>query len=163
MKYILGLFFLVSFSMQVYAGKTRVVENFDYDWLFKRYGLQADGTRIEEPESVQNVSFDDSCWKRLDLPHDWAIEGPFRADLEGFTGKLPWRGIGWYRKYFKVGKKDKGRRFYFDFDGAMAHAGGWLNGKKVGAHPFGYTSFRVDFAPYLFFGGENFVAVRLNI
>lgn len=162
MKYILGLFFLVSFSMQVYAGKTRVVENFDYDWLFKRYGLQADGTRIEEPESVQNVSFDDSCWKRLDLPHDWAIEGPFRADLEGFTGKLPWRGIGWYRKYFKVGKKDKGRRFYLDFDGAMAHAEVWLNGKKVGAHPYGYTSFRVDLTPYLFFGGENVVAVRLN-
>lgn len=162
MKYILGLFFLVSFSMQVYAGKTRVVENFDYDWLFKRYGLQADGTRIEEPEAVQNVSFDDSCWKRLDLPHDWAIEGPFRADLEGFTGKLPWRGIGWYRKYFKVGKKDKGRRFYLDFDGAMAHAEVWLNGKKVGAHPYGYTSFRVDLTPYLFFGGENVVAVRLN-
>lgn len=162
MKYILGLFFLVSFSMQVYAGKTRVVENFDYDWLFKRYGLQADGTRIEEPESVQNVSFDDSCWKRLDLPHDWAIEGPFRADLEGFTGKLPWRGIGWYRKYFKVGKKDKGRRFYLDFDGAMAHAEVWLNGKKVGARPYGYTSFRVDLTPYLFFGGENVVAVRLN-
>ena len=162
MKYILGLFFLVSFSMQVYAGKTRVVENFDYDWLFKRYGLQADCTRIEEPEAVQNVSFDDSCWKRLDLPHDWAIEGPFRADLEGFTGKLPWRGIGWYRKYFKVGKKDKGRRFYLDFDGAMAHAEVWLNGKKVGAHPYGYTSFRVDLTPYLFFGGENVVAVRLN-
>ena len=162
MKYILGLFFLVSFSMQVYAGKTRVVENFDYDWLFKRYGLQADGTRIEEPEAVQNVSFDDSCWKRLDLPHDWAIEGPFRADLEGFTGKLPWRGIGWYRKYFKVGKKDKGRRFYLDFDGAMAHAEVWLNGKKVGAHPYGYTAFRVDLTPYLFFGGENVVAVRLN-
>ena len=162
MKYILGLFFLVSFSMQVYAGKTRVVENFDYDWLFKRYGLQADGTRIEEPEAVQNVSFDDSCWKRLDLPHDWAIEGPFRADLEGFTGKLPWRGIGWYRKYFKVGKKYKGRRFYLDFDGAMAHAEVWLNGKKVGAHPYGYTSFRVDLTPYLFFGGENVVAVRLN-
>ena len=162
MKYILGLFFFFFFSMQVYAGKTRVVENFDYDWLFKRYGLQADGTRIEEPEAVQNVSFDDSCWKRLDLPHDWAIEGPFRADLEGFTGKLPWRGIGWYRKYFKVGKKDKGRRFYLDFDGAMAHAEVWLNGKKVGAHPYGYTSFRVDLTPYLFFGGENVVAVRLN-
>lgn len=140
----------------------RVIENFDYNWLFGRYGLQADGSKIEEPAAVQDVSFNDSCWKQLDLPHDWAVEGPFRTDLEGFTGKLPWRGIGWYRKHFKVDKTDIGKRFYLDFDGAMAHAEVWLNGKKVGGHPYGYTSFRVDLTPQLSFEGENVVAVRLN-
>lgn len=140
----------------------RNIENFDFDWRFARYGLQADGSCIDEPLDVQDISFDDSKWKRLDLPHDWAIEGPFRIDLEGFTGKLPWRGIGWYRKSFQVSKEDKGKQFYLDFDGAMAHAEVWLNGEKVGGYPYGYTSFRVDLTPSLSYGKENVVAVRLN-
>lgn len=160
-KYIVNLL-LLAFSIHLGAENVRVIENFDYNWLFGRYGLQADGSKIEEPAAVQNVSFNDSCWKQLDLPHDWAVEGPFRTDLEGFTGKLPWRGIGWYRKHFKVDKTDIGKRFYLDFDGAMAHAEVWLNGKKVGGHPYGYTSFRVDLTPQLSFEGENVVAVRLN-
>ena len=160
-KYIVNLLLLV-FSIHLGAENVRVIENFDYDWLFGRYGLQADGSRIEEPLAVQDVSFDDSCWRQLDLPHDWAVEGPFRTDLEGFTGKLPWSGIGWYRKHFKVDKADRGKRFYLDFDGAMAHAEVWLNGKKVGGHPYGYASFRVDLTPQLSFEGENVVAVRLN-
>lgn len=160
-KYIVNLL-LLAFSIHLGAENVRVIENFDYNWLFGRYGLQADGSKIEEPAAVQDVSFNDSCWKQLDLPHDWAVEGPFRTDLEGFTGKLPWRGIGWYRKHFKIDKTDIGKRFYLDFDGAMAHAEVWLNGKKVGGHPYGYTSFRVDLTPQLSFEGENVVAVRLN-
>lgn len=160
-KYIVNLL-LLALSIHLGAENVRVIENFDYNWLFGRYGLQADGSKIEEPAAVQDVSFNDSCWKQLDLPHDWAVEGPFRTDLEGFTGKLPWRGIGWYRKHFKVDKTDIGKRFYLDFDGAMAHAEVWLNGKKVGGHPYGYTSFRVDLTPQLSFEGENVVAVRLN-
>lgn len=160
-KYIVNLL-LLAFSIHLGAENVRVIENFDYNWLFGRYGLQADGSKIEEPAAVQDVSFNDSCWKQLDLPHDWAVEGPFRTDLEGFTGKLPWRGIGWYRKHFKVDKTDIGKRFYLDFDGAMAHAEVWLNGKKVGGHPYGDTSFRVDLTPQLSFEGENVVAVRLN-
>ena len=160
-RYILGLV-SVLFALNNWASPLRTIENFDFDWLFARYGLQPDGSRVEEPASVEQVMFDDWDWKRLDLPHDWAIEGPVRPDLEGFTGKLPWRGIGWYRKHFKVDKKDKDRRFYLDFDGAMAHAEDWLNGKKVGGHPYGYTSFRVDLTPEIVYGGENVIAVRLN-
>lgn len=160
-RYILGLV-SVLFALNNWASPLRTIENFDFDWLFARYGLQPDGSRVEEPASVEQVMFDDWDWKQLDLPHDWAIEGPFRPDLEGFTGKLPWRGIGWYRKHFKVDKKDKDRRFYLDFDGAMAHAEVWLNGKKVGGHPYGYTSFRVDLTPEIVYGGENVIAVRLN-
>ena len=118
-KYIVNLL-LLAFSIHLGVENVRVIENFDYDWLFGRYGLQADGSRIEVPLAVEDVSFEDSCWRQLDLPHDWAVEGPFRTDLEGFTGKLPWRGIGWYRKHFKVNKADTGKRFYLDFDGAIA-------------------------------------------
>ena len=153
---------LLIFAVKVGASTGRSIYNFDFDWLFSRYGLQADGTRLEEPVAAESILFDDRNWKQLDLPHDWAIEGPFRPDLEGFTGKLPWRGIGWYRKHFKVEKKDEGKRLYLDFDGAMAHAEVWLNGKKVGGHPYGYTSFRVDLTPAVVYGSENVVAVRLN-
>lgn len=140
----------------------RAVENFDYDWQFARYGLQADGTRVDEPASPESPSLDDRQWRTLDLPHDWGVEGPFRTDLEGFTGKLPWKGIGWYRKHFHVPAKYKGQQLYLDFDGAMANAEVWLNGHKVGARPYGYISFRVNLTPYVRWGEENVVAVRLD-
>lgn len=136
--------------------------SFNRGWLFARYGLQADGSRIPEPSGLEQSAFDDSGWRQLDLPHDWGIEGPFRNDLEGFTGKLPWKGIGWYRKHFNIRAKDKGKCYYLDFDGAMANAEVWLNGEKVGARPYGYISFRVDLTPYVRWGEENVVAVRLN-
>ncbi len=146
----------------IFAQGHREACNFDRDWLFARYGLQADGSRIPEPESPEMSAFDDSNWRKLNLPHDWGIEGPFRIELEGFTGKLPWRGIGWYRKHFLIPAEEKGKRFYLDFDGAMANAEIWLNGEKVGERPYGYISFRVDLTPHIRYGEENVVAVRLN-
>lgn len=143
----------------------RVESNFDRNWLFARYGLQADGSRIPEPgpaNSPEQPTFTDTTWRQLDLPHDWGIEGAFRIDLEGFTGKLPWRGIGWYRKHFEVSAKDKNMRFYLDIDGAMSNAEVWLNGKKVGGRPYGYSSFRVDLTSNIFFDQENIVAIRLD-
>lgn len=60
--------------------------------------------------------FDDSGWRQLDLPHDWGIEGPFKQEYPGGTGKLPWWGVGWYRKHFNVPASDRGRRLYLDVD-----------------------------------------------
>lgn len=136
--------------------------DFNANWQFARYGLQADGSRKDEPAAVETPGFNDKEWRTLDLPHDWAIEGPFRQELDGYTGKLPWRGIGWYRKHFTVSDKDKDNCFYLDFDGAMANAEVWLNGEKVGGWPYGYTSFRVNLTPFLQYNKENIVAVRLN-
>ncbi len=132
-------------------------ESFNDDWRFARFGLQADGSRQPEP-SV----FDDSEWRTLDLPHDWGIEGPFRLELPGMTGKLPWRGIGWYHKRFTLPATDAGKRVSVDFDGAMAHAKIWCNGHYVGTWPYGYSSFRMDLTPFLKFGEENLLAVRLD-
>lgn len=156
------LFIFLLAAMHAFSQSHHNEANFDHNWLFARYGLQADGSRIAEPESPEQFSFDDSAWRKLNLPHDWGIEGPFRADLEGSTAKLPWRGIGWYRKHFHIQAKEKGKQFYLDFDGAMANAEIWLNGKKVGERPYGYISFRVDLTPYIRPGEENRIAVRLN-
>lgn len=72
----------------------------DAAWKFARFGDMPDGSQLSEPSTgtPSSVHFDDSHWRTLDLPHDWGIEGPFRADLSNGTGKLPWHGIGWYRK-----------------------------------------------------------------
>jgi beta-galactosidase len=108
------------------------------------------------------IEFDDSMWRTLDLPHDWGVEGPFRDDLPGDTGKLPWKGIGWYRKRFNVAASDQGKRLFIDFDGAMADARVWLNGQYVGTWPFGYQPFRLELTPFVKFGAENVLAVRLD-
>jgi beta-galactosidase len=129
----------------------------------------AESKRLARPEgsigndvSYTNAGFNDSQWRKLDLPHDWGIESPFVQSLKGGTGKLPWAGIGWYRKHFRVVAADKGKQFYLDFDGAMAYPAVWLNGKFVGGWAYGYQSFRVDITPYLQFGKENVLAVRLE-
>jgi beta-galactosidase len=106
--------------------------------------------------------FDDSGWRSLNLPHDWGIEGPFDQKFPGETGKLPWWGVGWYRKSFDVPAADKGKRLYLDVDGAMSHAAVWLNGKLVGGWPYGYSSWRVDLTPHLKPGEKNVLALRLD-
>lgn len=163
----IGCFMLLSFQTTFAQSTfTRLgnagATSFDEGWLFKRYGLQPDGTRLKEPQGTEASGFSDKDWQQVTLPHDWAITGPFRIDLAGETGKLPWKGIGWYRKYFKIAAADAGKKVFIDFDGAMAYAEIWLNGKYVGTWPYGYTSFRMDLSPYLLYGKQNVLAVKLN-
>ena len=106
--------------------------------------------------------FDDRDWRRVELPHDWGVEGPFKQEYPGETGKLSWWGVGWYRKHFTVPRADRGKRFLLEIDGAMAYALVWLNGRFVGGWPYGYASFALDLTPYIEPGGENVVAIRLD-
>lgn len=108
------------------------------------------------------AGFNDSAWRKLNLPHDWGIEGPFEQALPGDTGKLPWAGVGWYRKHFTTQPAQTGQRLYLDIDGAMAYSAVWLNGQFVGGWPYGYTSFRLDLTPYVKWGAENLIAIRLD-
>lgn len=145
----------------VRSGQVDVV-SLNEGWTFARYGLQADGTLREEPEGMYATGWDDSSWRKLDVPHDFAIEGPFRMDLSGNTGRLPYQGIGWYRKSFVLDSTDADKRIYVDFDGVMAYAQVWLNGQYVGGWPYGYNSFRLDLTPYVRTDGENLLAVRTD-
>jgi beta-galactosidase len=112
--------------------------------------------------SYTRNGFDDSGWRSLSLPHDWGIEGPFEQTYPGNTGKLPWWGVGWYRKHFWVAATDTGSQIYLDVDGAMSYAMVWLNGHFVGGWPYGYSSWRMDLTPYIRFGAENVIAIRLD-
>jgi beta-galactosidase len=106
--------------------------------------------------------FDDSSWRKLSLPHDWGIEGPFKQEYPGDTGKLPWWGMAWYRKTFDVPASQEGTQYYLEMDGAMAYAAVWLNGRFVGGWPYGYSSWRVDLTPFIKSGDKNVVAIRLD-
>ncbi len=130
----------------------RKIVNFNSDWKFAKRNHQG----AETPD------YDDSQWQAVRLPHDWAISGPFHPKEDGYAGKLPWRGVGWYRKTFTLDKADKGRRVYFDFDGVMAFPKVYVNGKLAGEWDYGYMSFRVDATDYIKFGRKNVIAVRVD-
>jgi beta-galactosidase len=128
-------------------------ESFNDGWRF----FKGDAAGAENP------SFDDSQWKDVRLPHDWAIAGPFDSNLNPQTGGLPVSGTGWYRKSFTLPESAKGRYFRIEFDGAMSNAVVWLNGHELGGRPYGYSSFSFDLTPYLDFGAKtNVLAVRLT-
>jgi len=106
--------------------------------------------------------FDDSSWRKVNLPHDWAIEGPFTTQGGGGMGRLPSSGVGWYRKELSIPAEDAGKSIFLDVDGAMSYAAVWLNGRLVGGWPYGYASWRVDLTPYVFSSGKNELAIRLD-
>lgn len=110
----------------------------------------------------QDPAFNDSAWRALDLPHDWAIEGPFEMAIENETGKLPWEGIGWYRKTFDVPADLGDRRLFLDFEGAMSQPQIYVNGRLAGEWAYGYNSFRIEITPFVKRGEKNSVAVRLE-
>ncbi|MBQ8723874.1 MAG: discoidin domain-containing protein, partial [Opitutales bacterium] len=106
------------------------------------------------------VAFDDSGWRKLDLPHDWGVESKFLASEPNQTGSLPWNAVGWYRKEFDVPAEKSGKKFFLDFDGVMMMPQVYVNGELAGEWKYGYSSFRVDITPFLKFGEKNTIAVR---
>jgi beta-galactosidase len=117
---------------------------------------------VGEDVAYTRPDFGDGAWRKLDLPHDWGIEGPFAMELPGGTGKLPYFGVGWYRKTLEIPAGDAGKQVYLDIDGAMSYANVWCNGQYAGGWPYGYSSFRVDLTPYVRPGGANTIAIRLD-
>jgi beta-galactosidase len=135
------------------AESARTYLDFDLDWLFSRGDFS----------SSAMPAFDDSGWRKLNLPHDWSIEGPFDASLGSATGYAP-GGIAWYRKHFKLDSAYKGNSVIVEFDGVYNNAEVWINGQFVGRRPYGYSSFHLDLTPYLKFDkkDENVLAVRVD-
>ena len=124
-------------------------ENFNDGWLFQK----ADSSAMSSP------GFDDSRWRRLDLPHDWSIEGRLSPSLNSCTGYLP-GGIAWYRKHFTVA--DSLPVHYIYFEGVYNRSEVYLNGHLLGKRPNGYVSFYYDMTPYLSRDGDNVLAVRVD-
>jgi beta-galactosidase len=108
---------------------------------------------------MAKADYNDSWWRQLDVPHDWAREGDFYVGNPSGAGggALP-GGIGWYRKHFTL---DKIEKVFLEFDGVYMNATVYVNGQKVGFRPYGYSSFEYDITPYVK-EGENVVAVRVD-
>jgi len=132
---------------------------------FNKHHIRPEGNPGKDFPFVQ-ATFDDTQWQLLDLPHDWAIHGPFMAgqnpEVGGGMGRLPSNGVGWYRKKISIDKTDLTKNIYLDIDGAMSYAMVWINGNLAGGWPYGYNSFRIDLTPYLKEGDANQLAIRLD-
>ena len=123
------------------------------------------------------VGFDDSKWRSLNLPHDWAVELPFvRDEVKNPSGdkatvlhgskplgrRYPETSVGWYRREFEIPASDRGRRIAVEFDGAYRDTFVFVNGSLVGRNDSGYVPFRFDITDFLAIGAENCIAVRVD-
>ncbi|MEV6237413.1 glycoside hydrolase family 2 TIM barrel-domain containing protein [Lentzea sp. NPDC051838] len=125
--------------------------SFTQDWRFV----------LADPANAHQPDFDDSAWRRLDLPHDWSIE--FDPDPGAAPGEGYYRaGTGWYRKTFTLPATTKGKRISLEFDGVYMDSRVYVNGKLAATHPYGYTGFNVDMTDVVHTDGKpNVVAVKV--
>jgi beta-galactosidase len=117
---------------------------------------------LGDPSGAQAPGFDDSAWRRVELPHDWSIEQdptPEGGTNSG-TGFLP-GGTGWYRKSFTLPQGAAGKQVSLEFDGVYMDSSVYVNGELAATHPYGYTGFPVDLTSRVH-QGTNVVAVRVN-
>jgi beta-galactosidase len=119
-------------------------------------------------DGAANASFDDRSWRKLDLPHDWAVEQGFSKEASfshGFKAigrNFPDKSIGWYRKKITIPESDLGRRIHIAFDGVFRNSIVWVNGHYLGNQDSGYLGFEYDITDYINYGGENTIAVRAD-
>ncbi len=127
---------------------------FNAGWKFNRGDVSG----------AQAVSFNDSSWQTLDVPHDWSISLSFNSgSAAGSGGGYLDGGIGWYRKSFTLPQDQSGKRVFVGFDGVYMNSEVWVNGTSLGTRPYGYVSFEYDITQYVSFGSaSNVIAVRVN-
>ncbi|MBP6024258.1 beta-galactosidase GalA [Ferruginibacter sp.] len=125
-------------------------------------------TKASYGDGAAAANFDDRSWRKLNLPHDWAVEQPFNrlaSFSHGFKAigrNFPDASVGWYRKTFTIDKKDAGKQISIAFDGVFRNSIVWINGFYLGTEPSGYTGFEYNITEYLNYGGENVIAVRAD-
>lgn len=151
------LVFLIILCISFLSGYAQVdmerKQLFDNDWKF----FLGDETQAKAND------FNDSGWRKLDLPHDWSIEGKIhpKNTTGGGGGYFP-SGVGWYRKSFLAPDNWKAKKTTIYFEGVYMNSEVFINGKSLGVYPYGYSSFGYDLTPYLNFGKENVIAVRVD-
>lgn len=153
-KKIYSLSFLLIFSFFLfpcYAQVTRQRLLFNNDWKFHK----------GEVTDAQAVNFTDASWQKINLPHDWSIEGPFSKEWASATAYLP-AGIGWYRKTFSLPQNMKDQHVFIYFDGVYKNSEVWINGHFLGKRPNGFISFEYELTPYLDKKGNNTIAVKVD-
>ena len=129
------------------------------------YLTKANSIHNEGPYSQK---FDDSGWQEVQIPHDWVSTLPYAKEASHSHGyktvgyKYPETSVGWYRKTFKIGNEDLGKRLMLRFDGIFRNAQIWFNGFYMGTEPSGYATQIFDITPYIKYGEENLICVRAD-
>lgn len=143
---------LLSFG-SAFAGNSspRINELFNFDWKFS----------MGNPPGADKRDFDDSSWRKLDLPHDFQFEMPWDSTASRGRGFKP-MGTAWYRKTFTADPAWKGRRVLIDFGGIMLHGDAYLNGKHIGGTDYGYLGFESDMSQLLDYERPNVIAVHAD-
>jgi beta-galactosidase len=165
-----SLFVCYLLSLLSVTAQERSVILLDADWQFKNKDIP----------NAEKTDFDDHTWETVNVPHDWAIKGPFDMNIDmqkvqvledgervprlrtGRSGALPTFGVGWYRKELPIFDEDAGKRIFIEFDGAMSLAKVFLNENYIGEWPYGYASFSFELTDHVQFGATNVLAVRLE-
>jgi beta-galactosidase len=152
------------------AGHERL--SLDAGWLFHRgdvpmppikgHGMSYHNGKANNGWGAAAADFDDSAWRRLDLPHDWAVESPFDRN-ENVSQGYRARGIAWYRRYVQLPEADRGRHIELQFDAIATHSTVWVNGIVVDRNWSGYNGRSIDITPYVRYGADvNTIAVRVD-
>ncbi|MGD1029577.1 MAG: glycoside hydrolase family 2 TIM barrel-domain containing protein [Opitutaceae bacterium] len=137
------------------ADQARQLISMDAGWRFSRGDFAG----------AERAAFDDSSWRKLDVPHDWGIEGPFDAlNPAGGAGAFLPTGVGWYRKHFTLPSIPAGSRIFVEFDGVMENSDVWINDAHLGRRPYGYVTFRYEITSRVKLGesASNVLCVRVN-
>lgn len=169
--------------LRVHAANTPPRErlNFDSEWRFalghandvkKDFDHATGGfsyfAKAGFGSGASSPEFDDAAWRRIDLPHDWAVELPFSKDGSGSHGfkaigrSFPENSVGWYRKTFHIPASDLGKRISLEFDGIFRDSIVWVNGHYLGTEESGYSGFARNITEIVNYGGDNVVAVRVD-
>ncbi|WP_348525034.1 sugar-binding domain-containing protein [Parabacteroides sp. PM6-13] len=150
---ILILFLMGSSPVCFSNDNVRTKENFDFGWKF----------HLGDIKEAASTNYNDAQWEEVQLPHDWSIGLVTDSTMHrgGSMGFFP-GGIGWYRKTFEVPEAYKGQKISILFDGVYHQSDVYINGKHLGFYPYGYIGFEYDLTPYLKYGKENTIAVRVD-
>jgi beta-galactosidase len=178
-----ALLFAISLTMPQAADSPSVRERlpFDQGWRFalghatdvsKDFNHATGGfsffAKAGFGSGASDPKFNDQSWRKLNLPHDWAVELPFSERGGGSHGfkaigrNFPENSVGWYRKTFRIPMSDLGKRISLEFDGVFRDSIVWVNGHYLGTEPSGYSSFARNISEILNYGGDNVVTVRVD-
>ena len=148
--YTLGILMLSCHTSEVEVPRERI--SIDFDWKFM----------LADVQGAENIKYDDSQWRELNLPHDWSIEGEYKeSNPAGIAGAFLPVGIGWYRKNITIEKLKRNDKYFIEFDGVYMNSDVWINGHHLGHRPYGYISFAYELTPFLK-EGDNIIAVRVD-
>ncbi len=178
-KLLVVLFLIVAGNVVAQSNREHLLMDFDWRFAFGHpfdtkkdfntgTGYFSYLTKAAYGDGAAAANFDDRSWRKLNLPHDWAVEQPFNrlaSFSHGFKAigrNFPDASVGWYRKTFTIDKKDAGQQISIAFDGVFRNSIVWINGFYLGTEPSGYTGFEYNISEYLNYGGENVIAVRAD-